>query len=184
MQIQNTENSYGLLSWLFHWVLAIFVVGSTVSGLQNEAMSMGPEKIEAIQLHKAMGLLILLLVLLRLFWRLYNPTPQLPGGTSPLRRTLAVANHRLLYLLLLLQPSSGILMSVAAGYPPNFFGLWQMPQFMAKNEAFSGLMHGVHSWGWVLLAALVVIHLLAALNHHFIAKDGVLKRMLRPGSAS
>jgi len=45
-------------------------------------------------------------------------------------------------------------------------------------------MHGVHSWGWVLLAALVAIHLLAALNHHFIAKDGVLKRMLRPGSAS
>ncbi len=184
MQIQNTKQSYGLLAWLFHWVLAILVILSIVGGYQDAAMPDGPEKWEAIALHKSMGLLILLLVLSRLFWRLRNPAPRLPEGTSPLRRLLAYANHGLLYFFILLQPASGILMSVAAGYPPNFFGLWQMPQFMEKSESLSGTMHSVHEWGWVLLSLLISLHLLAALHHQFFLKDGVLKRMLRPGATA
>ena len=144
----------------------------------------GPEKREAILLHKSMGLLILSLALLRLFWRLGNPQPQLPAGTSALRRLLARGNHTLLYFFLLLQPSSGITMSVAAGYPPSFFGLWQMPQFMEPSQQLASTLHTVHEWGWVLLAALITLHLLAALHHQFRLRDGLLTRMLRPGAGT
>ncbi len=180
MHLKNSAQYWGAVAWLFHWVLAVLIVWMIFQGNEMEGMEMGDEKIAQIFLHKSMGVLILLLVLLRLAWRSANPVPAPLENTPPLKVLASRINHWLLYLLLLLQPISGLVMSTSAGYPPNFFGLWQFPQWLPKNESLAETLNTVHATGWWLLALLAGLHVLAALHHHFVVRDRVLRRMLFP----
>ena len=138
----------------------------------------GPRKLTLLSRHKSIGITILILVALRLLWRWANPTPGLPGTLKPWERTLAKVTHVLLYVLLFLVPLSGWLMSSARGFPVSWFGMFQLPDLVPKNKALYDALvatHGTLAWALGLTATL---HLLAALKHHFVLKDDVLRRML------
>jgi len=178
MSWRNTDNNYGRISRVFHWVLFALIAMMVIGALSTEDMPKGPEKAELIQIHKSLGATILLLVVLRLFWRLINPVPNQPDASPPWQRVLATANHYALYLLMLLQPVSGIAMVQAEGHSVSPFGLFTLPAWVAPDETRADFYGSVHGLVWIALVTLVAVHALAAAYHHWIKRDRVLRRML------
>lgn len=178
MPIKNNLEQYGSITRLFHWTIAILVIGMITLGVVMGNIDDKAIRGELYSIHKSFGLLILGLMILRLLWRLNNPTPLLPNHLPSWQKLAAHANHWLLYITLICMPISGLIMSTAAGYPPKFFNLFTVALPIAKNKALSSIAGDIHEiLAWVI-SALIVIHLLGALKHHFIHKDNVLKRML------
>ena len=175
--IKNTQNSYGVIAKGFHWLLFLMFSFSIVAGNLLASMPKGVEKIQAAGMHKSFGVIILTLILLRLAWRLINDTPKDVSGTPAIQKFMAHAMHWALYALMLAQPLSGIMMSQSAGFPVSFFGLFELPMFLDKDPSLAGFFKDVHGTVWVLLVLAVIGHAGAALHHHFILKNDVLKRM-------
>lgn len=177
--MKNTANSYGVVAKSFHWLLFVMLTFSVVAGNFLADMPKGPEKLEAAGMHKSFGAVILMLIMLRLVWRLINEIPRLPDETTAGEAFIAKAMHWGLYVLMFAQPLSGIMMSQAAGFPVSFFGLFEFPVFLAKNPELAKTFLSIHGTVWILLVIAVVGHVGAALHHHFIKKDNVLKQMTR-----
>lgn len=178
--MKNSVTAYGTVSKVFHWLLFVMIIGAITGGMIESGMADDdPQKAEMVMMHKAFGFTILSLVLLRLFWRLVNPVPGPAEGVSARQHRLAQVVHWALYALMLAQPLSGLLMSQAAGYPVEWFGVFTVPTLVAESEGLAGAMHEVHEVVWALLTLLVLGHIGAALHHHFVAKDAVLVRMWR-----
>jgi cytochrome b561 len=117
-------------------------------------------------------------VILRLLWRSLNATPLLPTTLKPYERLLARLNHALLYVLLFAMPLSGWMMSSARGFPVSWFGFFTLPDLVPKNKPlYDALLTTHQTLAWVL-AAVVTLHVAAALKHHFMLRDDVLRRML------
>lgn len=179
--MKNTRSQYGAVAKTFHWGLLLLLTFSIIAGNILASMPKGTEKLEMAGMHKSFGAILLTLILLRLVWRLINETPRLPDDTTAIQATLAKGMHWPLYGLMFAQPLSGMLMSQAAGFPVSFFGLFEFPVFLAKNPELAKLFLGMHGTVWILLILAVIGHAGAALHHHFIKKDNVLKQM-SPGS--
>ena len=177
--MKNTENSYGAVAKSFHWLLFLMLTFMIVMGNYLASLPKGTEKLQAAGMHKSFGLLVLALVLMRLGWRLINVLPKDPEGTPAMQSLMAHAMHWVLYALMFAQPLSGIMMSQAADVPVSFFGLFEFPVFLAKNPELAQFFKGVHGTVWILLVLAVIGHAAAALHHHFIRKDDVLKQMTR-----
>jgi len=175
--LKNTENSYGIVAMGFHWLLFLMLAFMIIAGNFLASMPKGPEKLQAAGMHKSFGVVLLLLILARLAWRLINVTPKDPEGLPAIQRLMARAMHWVLYVLMFAQPLSGILMSQAAGYPVSAFGLLELPVLLDKDASLAQFFRGVHGTVWILLVVAVVGHAGAALHHHFIRKDDVLKKM-------
>jgi cytochrome b561 len=127
--------------------------------------------------HKSLGITVLLLALARLAWKLVNrPYP------APLevvwQRKAAAAGHGLLYLLILLQPITGWIMASAAGSPVSLFGWVSFPPLVGKDHDLHETFEEVHEIAFYVLLVAAVVHIAAALYHHFVLKDNVLRRML------
>jgi cytochrome b561 len=119
-----------------------------------------------------------MLACLRLGWRWANPTPTLPDTLKPYERSLARFTHALLYVLLFAVPFTGWTMSSARGFPVSWFGLFTLPDLVPKDKSLYNMLvttHTVLAW---ILGGVVTLHLGAALKHHFMLKDDVLRRML------
>ena len=179
--LKNTTNSYGVVAKGFHWLLFLMLTFSIVAGNFLASMPKGAEKLQAAGMHKSFGAVILMLIMLRLVWRLINKTPRLPDETTAGEAFMATAMHRGLYVLMFAQPLSGIMMSQAAGFPVSFFGLFEFPVFLDKNPELAKTFLSIHGTVWILLIIAVIGHAGAALHHHFIRKDNVLKQMT-PGA--
>jgi cytochrome b561 len=137
------------------------------------------EKLEWISRHKSLGVTVLGLVILRVVWRLGEPTPQ-ELGRLRIERLAAKAGHLGLYLLMFAMPLTGWTMSSAANFPVSVFGLFTLPDLVSPSQELFETLRTTHwalSW---LIASLVGIHVLAALKHHFWDRDATLRRML-PG---
>jgi len=180
MSLRNTASDYGSLSKFFHWLLFFLVLAQVYFILQANLLPKGSPWIGFLigRLHKPLGLVILLFAILAYGWRLLNVHPRFPSSMKPWEKFAAYLVHHLLYLVLIIMPVSGLIMSTAEGQPPNFFGLYQIPQFIEKNKMIGNFLFNVHNYTAILLITLIVIHILAALKHHFIDRDTVLKRML------
>jgi polyisoprenoid-binding protein YceI len=118
------------------------------------------------------------MVFLRIFWRLINPMPTAAKHTPLWQKSAAKIAHYALYVLMIIMPLSGWLMSSAAGFPVSVFGLFTLPDLIAPNNGVRMLMEQVHTLIAYAIIALVSIHILAALKHHFIDKDNTLRRIL------
>jgi len=177
--LKNTTDSYGLVAKGFHWLLFLMLTFSIIAGNFLASMPKGPEKLQAAGMHKSFGAVLLMLILARFIWRLMNETPRLPDGTTAAEANLAKGMHWFLYLLMFAQPLSGILMSQAGGFPVSFFGLFEFPVFLEKNLEMAKFFRAMHGTVWILLVLAVIGHAGAALHHHFIRKDKVLKQMTR-----
>lgn len=177
MMMRNTERTYGSVAKTFHWLLFLMLAFLVAAGNFLASMPKGPDKLAAAGMHKSFGLIVLALVLVRLAWRLVNVTPKDPDGTTPIEAFLGHAMHWGLYVLMIAQPLSGILMSQAAGQPVSLFGLLEVPTLVSPDESAAKLYHAGHGTIWIVLVVAVVGHALAALYHHFVKKDDVLVRM-------
>lgn len=192
MQLRNTRSGYGLVAILFHWMMALLIIGLFVFGKYMTGLDpMAPDTFALYQLHKSLGFLVLALVLARLAWRLANPSPALPETMSGIERLAAHFGHAGLYALMLAIPLSGWLMVSASpwGIPTVVFDMLPVPHLPvpealgSKAEA-ENTLKGLHELLANGLLFLVVLHIAAALKHHFLNRDDVLRRMVRAGSAN
>jgi len=180
--MRDTKLKFGAITKLFHWAIALLVL-IAICLVYYTKWVLPPHSPTGgyliNNLHKPIGMTILGLAILYLIWRFSNTRPSFPSSMQPWEKIAAKLVHYLLFLSIILMPISGFIMSVAAGYPPNYFDLYQVPQFIQKNEAMAKFFFETHGIVGNITIALVAIHLLAALKHHFINRDDVLTRMLR-----
>jgi cytochrome b561 len=170
---------YSSVAIAFHWTIAVLVIVNLVIGVGHEGI---PALRSLMGAHKAIGITVLVLTLGRVAWRLTHRPPHLPAETRPWERAAAHTVHWGLYALLVLMPLTGWLMVSGSETrrPLTWFGLFDIP-YLPVGTAAGDLGHSGHGLlGW-LMVALVVIHVAAALRHHFILRDHVLRRML-PGA--
>ena len=166
-----------------HWLLAAALIASFAVGVTMVDLPMSPQRGRLFTWHKWAGIVILGLSVARLAWRLVHRPPEPP--TMPgWQRSAATATHIALYLLCIAVPLVGWAYSSSAGFPVVLFGVLPLPDFVPVDKALSQAIkpwHGRLAW---TLAALVVLHVAAALKHHFIDRDGLLSRMwpVRPAS--
>lgn len=176
MQWRNDLTRYGALAQLLHWVIAAGFVFQFALAWYMEDLPNTPGKIELYNLHKSVGVTLLVLAVVRLGWRLANPVPPLPEGRARWEEVAARASHFALYGLLFLQPLTGLVFSLYAEFPTIIWG-WTLPD-PGHVEGIKNAFFAAHFYlSWVVLA-LVAVHVLAALRHHVLLKDDVLIRML------
>ena len=178
MPSRSSPTRYGAVAQLFHWLIAALIVAQFTLAYLADDLPIGIHKLALLARHKSFGMTVLMLAILRLLWRLKNPPPLLPSGMTPLERTLARATHIAFYVLLFAMPITGWLMSSAKNYSVSWFGLFNWPNLIAKNETAFDLLRSTHHILSYALFAIAVLHILAALKHHFWDKDDVLLRML------
>jgi cytochrome b561 len=176
--LRNTANAWGAPARALHWAVALVVLAQFVTGWLAASWRLSPAKLDLYVWHKSTGLLVLALMAVRIAWRLANPAPALPAGTPALERRAAGLAHLLLYLLLIAMPLSGWVIASASGIPFRIYWQIPLPAIVAPDEAVAGLAARVHLALFVALAALLVAHVGAALRHHFVTRDGVLRRMM------
>jgi cytochrome b561 len=176
MRITNTENHFGIIAILFHWLMAILVIGMLILGLYMADLPVGLEKLKLFGIHKEFGILILMLVIVRSMWRVSNITPYL---TMPKWEVIAARTvHWAFYIFMFAMPISGWLISSYAGVPVSFFGLFVLPPLVSPDKNLMRLFQDIHGWLAYGLMLTIILHVLAALKHHFVNKDDILKRML------
>jgi len=178
MHLRNTVDRYGALAQLLHWTIVALIIVQFVLAAIADDLPAGLEKLAVLARHKSVGITILGLAILRLIWRLFNPPPALPSPMAAWQRISARATHIALYALLFCQPLTGWLMSSAKNYPVSWFGLVALPDLIEPAENRFDLLHEAHEVGATLIIVLAVLHAPAALTHHFVDRDDVLRRML------
>lgn len=169
---------YTRTALLLHWLLALMILAALGWGLYMVELRLSPWKLKAYAWHKWLGVTIFLLVLVRLGWRLTHAPPPLPATLPAWQRALAGISHALLYLLMLAMPLTGWLMSSAKGFQTVYFGVLPIPDLLDKNKILGDALASAHAALAWLLIALLALHVAAALKHHFIDRDDVLRRML------
>lgn len=168
---------YDAVARVLHWVMAAAILALWVVGHMIDALPKGPVRSEVIGLHKAIGVILLVMAVARLAWRLVRPQPALPATLPAMERLMASAGHVGLYLLMVLIPLDGILLSQSAGRDVSAFGL-ALPVLVGKDDALKEVLKGGHvALGWVL-ALVLAGHVAAALRHRFILRDDIMARML------
>lgn len=174
----SPDNSYTGVAIGLHWLIAFAIIGSFSVGLYMVDLPLSPQKLKIYSWHKWAGVTIFLCVVLRLGWRLLHRPPELPASVPAWQRSLAAATHVLLYLLMIVVPLSGWLMSSAKGFQTVWFGVLPLPDLLTKNAELGDLLQQMHKLLNYSMAALVFAHFGAALKHHFIDRDDILARML------
>ncbi|MES2149260.1 MAG: cytochrome b [Pseudomonadota bacterium] len=170
---------YTLPAIFFHWLIAVLIVGAFTMGLvMTDIPGITPTKLKYYSWHKWAGVTILALACLRLLWRLGHAAPPYPPSMPRWQQSSASGLHGLLYLLLFAVPVSGYFYTLSAGVPVVYFGLFPLPVLIDPNPVLKPVLKEVHFWLNMGLASAVGLHVLAALKHQFIDRDGVLKRML------
>jgi len=180
MQWRNSAARWGAIAQLLHWLIALAVIGQMALGWVMVSWRLSPTKFELYALHKSIGITVLLLVLIRLGWRLFNVTPAPPAASPRWEVRAARATHALLYLLLLALPVTGYLINSASNFPLVVWGVLPVPNVTDENESLQTVAEYAHLALFCVLAVLVLVHVAAALRHHWVLNDTALRRML-PG---
>ncbi|ATX78942.1 Cytochrome b561 [Mariprofundus aestuarium] len=175
--LRNSSTSYGLIAILMHWSMAIAIFAMFGLGLWMVELNYYDSWYhDAPYIHKAVGMLLLFLLIFRFIWRLSNKRPNLMGEAW--ERFVALLVHRSHYLLLFAITITGYLIPTAEGVGISVFGWFTVPasfSFTKEQADLIGLIHLYITWAVIGLAA---AHAGAALKHHFIDKDNTLLRML------
>ena len=180
VSLTNTSNRYGLIAQLLHWAVVVGIVLQYVWAWRIDNTDSIRAQFSLVTTHKSIGMTILALVLLRMAWRAFNKPPPYPVSMKTWEINAANFTHALLYLLILLMPLTGWMYTSAAGYGAEFWGLVDIPDFVATGERLENFMHIAHETIAWLIPIVVAVHVFAALRHHFTLKDDVLKRII-PG---
>lgn len=170
---------YTNVAIFFHWLMALMIIGAFTMGLvMTEMPGISPTKLKYYSWHKWAGVTILGLAALRLLWRLTHKAPSYPAGMPGWQKTTANVLHGFLYFLMFAVPVSGYFYTLASGYPVVYFGLVELPVLIERNDALKPVLQSVHFWLNMALASSVGLHIAAALKHHLVDRDGLIKRMM------
>ncbi|MBC7500539.1 MAG: cytochrome b [Herminiimonas sp.] len=170
---------YTKTAMLLHWMMAILIVSTFALGLTMvDIPGLTPTKLRYFSWHKWLGITILGLSCARLLWRLTHPAPHYPHSMPHWQQKAAGVSHVLLYCLIFAVPLSGYFYSLSAGVPVVYLGILPLPVLIDANQEWKPVLKLVHYWLNVTLLAVFCLHVLAALKHHFIERDGVFKRIL------
>lgn len=173
-------NRYNNLSRFFHWLIAGMIVTQFLLAELAESAKHNDKLLEQLALlanHKSIGITVLVLAIFRLLYRFSSKPPALPNVMPRWQKLASHFSHFTLYGLLFAMPISGWLMSSAKAYSVSWFNLFSLPDFVAPDESLANLLHSVHHYLAEALFVIAVLHIAAALKHHFIDKDDVLRRM-------
>lgn len=168
---------YSTPAVVLHWLVALLIFAAFPLGLYMHDLPLSPDKLRLYSYHKWIGITVLMLAALRLGWRLTHQPPPLPAGIAAWQRRAGQAVHGLLYVLMIAIPVSGWLMSSAKGIPTVWFGVLPLPDLVGRSHDLGELLTRVHKSLNFILLALVVLHVGAALQHHFIERLPFLQRM-------
>ena len=169
---------YTATAKLLHWLMAALLFGLLALGFYMHDLPLSPTKLQIYSWHKWAGVTAFLLLAFRLLWRVTHRPPALPESMPKLMQFAAHAGHLMLYLLMIAIPLSGWLMSSAKGFQTVYFGILPIPDLLDKNKELGELLALVHKSLNLLFVAVLTGHIGAALKHHFIDQDDILKRML------
>jgi len=161
-----------------HWIVALAIIANLALGLYTVDLPLSPRKLQLFSYHKWIGVTVLMLAAARLLWRLGHPAPALPATMPRWEKRAAHVSHVLLYLLFFGAPFTGWLFSSASGFQTVYLGLFPIPDLLHKDKALADALRLAHKSINYTMAALIVIHAAAALKHHFLDRDDVLRRML------
>lgn len=163
---------------VMHWLMAALIVVNFPLGLYMSDLPLSPHKLQLYAYHKWTGIMVLTLLLLRVLWRVTHRPPAMVAGMPRWQELSAHGVHLGLYALMLAVPLSGWLMSSALGFQVVLFGVLPLPDLIAANKALGQQLKEVHEALNYTLLAFVIVHVGAALQHHFILRDSTLSRML------
>lgn len=163
-----------------HWIGAALILTNLAFGLYLAGLPLSPAKLHYLPWHKWIGVTVLLLSAGRLAWRLGHPAPALPASMGEAEQRLAKLSHVLLYVLFFASPLTGWLFSSAAGIKTVYLGLLPLPDLLPRDKAAAQVLRDAHQWINYSMAAVIAVHVAAALKHHFHDRDDVLRRMLVP----
>jgi len=170
---------YSIVARTFHWLTAALVLTSMPIGILMATFDLGGAVEDPMyHLHRSIGAVVLVLTIVRLIYRLGHPAPPLPADMPAWQQATALATHWGLYALLIAQPIVGWIATSAYRAPVLFFWLFDLPPIWREDRPFSEAMFVVHRSMGIFIATLICVHIGAALYHHFILKDGILKRMV------
>ena len=183
MGARNTREAWGWVSKSFHWIIALIIIGTSILAITIVHAEEGvPENIRRyltyIKVHKWFGFTAFALIVLRLAWALNNTKPATSHAPNPWEARLATAAHVALYVLMIGVPILGWLSSSSFGRVTTYFNLFVVPNIWPKDPVMIKIWHPMHKYGAWALLAMSAAHVLAALWHHFVRKDDVLKLML------
>ena len=173
----NTVLRYSPPAIVLHWLLALLIFVTFPLGVYMHELPLSPDKLKLYSYHKWIGITILMLASLRVMWRVTHTPPPLPDDMARWQRRTSQAVHGLLYLLILAIPLSGWLMSSAKGFQTVWFGVLPLPDLVGKDKALGELLAGVHQALNFTLLILLILHVGAALKHHFIERQPFMQRM-------
>ncbi len=177
---------YTTVAVILHWLIAVMLAGQIFGGwLAADESTPRAQAFQLFQLHKSFGLTILALSIARLVWRLGHKAPPMPETMAGWERAAARSVHVLFYILIIAMPLSGWALISSAPYTVTtmYFGLFEVPVLPVFSGALRGkdmheLLESTHSALVWITIGLFLLHVAAALKHHFVNRDGVLARML------
>jgi cytochrome b561 len=176
----NSAARYSRGAIALHWIIALLIMLNFVAAWVAEDM---PKEDAAIVMgnHKAIGITILVLTLIRIAWKLTHKAPPLVETLKAWEAALAKVTHGLMYLLMLAIPLAGWGLASAwgKGQPVSMFGLFDVPALpVGSDKPTVGMFHELHEITATLMLVLFVLHVGAALKHHMVDKDSTLRRMV------
>jgi cytochrome b561 len=178
MSLHNSADRFGVVAKAFHWLTLVLLIGSFSLAISMTDLPLSPRKLQLYSWHKWVGVTVFLVTILRVVWRLTNSVPQHPAGMPKWQRRLAGLSHAALYATLIIMPLTGWVMSSALNLPVVYLGIVYIPSPFGVDPALGETMKIVHRALALILLGLVAAHLAAALYHHVILRDDVLRRML------
>jgi len=174
----NKQEKFGMVRMSVHWAIAALLIIQVPLAWYMIELPNGPDKVANYALHKSLGMVIFAIAVFRLIWALLSRRPKLPAEVPLWEKVLAKLSQALLYILIILMPITGWLMSSAYDVPVSVFGLFTLPDLNEPNKQFAEGMVNAHLLqSWILLTILG-LHVIGALKHGFVDQDNVLYSML------
>jgi len=176
----SSNSHYSKIAQFLHWLIAGLIIGQYLLAELAESAEHSGKIVQQLALlanHKSIGMTVLFLAVVRLVWRLTHQPPALPQTMPKWQHTASHLAHWSIYALIFLLPISGWLMSSASAYSVSWFNLFVFPDLLASDKSNADFLEDIHELLGDALLVLVLLHVAAALKHHFIDKDGVLERM-------
>ncbi len=177
---------YSAVAIVLHWLIAACILALLAMGLVMTHVKLAPATLFPLyQLHKSVGVTVLLLVLLRVIWRLTHRPPPLPAAMPGVERAASSTVHLLLYALMLVMPLTGwaVVSASPMNIPTVLYGIVPWPHLpvlstLTHKKPVEAVLQTLHAWGAWIVIGIVAVHIAAALRHHFITRDAIMLRML------
>lgn len=176
--LKNDEKNYGLISKILHWIFAFSIIFIFTSGIWMVDLTYYDNLYKVLPFyHKSLGMILFVLLFFRLTWKFLNKEPNGIGTNFEIKASKIV--HYAMYLLMMVVFITGYLISTADGRYVEIFNIFNVPSLGILFENQESISGEIHKFSVYLLISLVTLHALAALKHHFVNKDNVLKRMIK-----